>query len=330
MMRIRQPIRRSLHLILGVVSIFMLVAGYTALSSTRQIARKERARVDLERVQKQAHELESKIAEEKASGSIANPIALAAKERELVRLKGSLEQRERDVTQIEDRTVPTWSALYRDGLLRALRPEGLKRDEYWLRDDCWATGLRLGGGLLVSVVLSVLIGLAMGCYEPIEAILVPPLSFLAKIPPTAMLAVFFVLVGTTYRMYISMIVFGTLPTLAQSIYQAAKKDVPDELVDKAYTLGASQFELIWNVVYQQILPRLIDAVRLQVGPAMVLLIAAEYAVASVGIGYRLRLFYNRTDMTVVFVYLILLGIAGLIIDYLLIWLRRRLCPWFGN
>jgi NitT/TauT family transport system permease protein len=180
------------------------------------------------------------------------------------------------------------------------------------------------------VVLSVLIGLAMGCYEPIEAILVPPLSFLAKIPPTAMLAVFFVLVGTTYRMYISMIVFGTLPTLAQSIYQAAKKDVPDELVDKAYTLGASQFELIWNVVYQQILPRLIDAVRLQVGPAMVLLIAAEYAVASVGIGYRLRLFYNRTDMTVVFVYLILLGVAGLIIDYLLIWLRRRLCPWFGN
>ena len=89
-------------------------------------------------------------------------------------------------------------------------------------------------------------------------------------------------------------------------------------------------ELIWSIVFRQVLPRLIDAVRLQIGPAMVLLIAAEWAVAGVGIGYRLRLFFNRTDMTVVFVYLILLGVAGLVIDYALIGLRRRLCPWFGS
>lgn len=330
MMRIRQPIGRSTRLFLGVLAILALIAGYTSLSTSRQVARRARAEADLARVEQQLSELKAKIEKGKELASGTNPTALSGMERDLVRLSNSVEQRRKDVTTIEDRTVPTWRALYRDGLLRVLRPEGLKKDEYWLRDDCLATGLRLLSGLLLSVVLSVVIGLAMGCYEPIEAILVPPLSFLAKIPPTAMLAVFFVLVGTTYRMYVSMIVFGTLPTLAQTIYQAAKKDVPDELVDKAYTLGASQFELIWNVVYQQILPRLIDAVRLQIGPAMILLIAAEYAVASVGIGYRLRLFYNRTDMTVVFVYLLLLGIAGLIIDYLLTWLRRRLCPWFGS
>ena len=158
----------------------------------------------------------------------------------------------------------------------------------------------------------------------------PPFALLAKIPPTAMLAVFFVLVGTQFEMYLAMLAFGTLPTFAQTVYQSAKNDVPDELIQKADTLGASQMELITNVILPQVLPRLIDAVRLQVGPAMVLLVAAEWMVAGVGFGYRLRLFFQRTDMTVVFVYLIVLGFVGLIIDQALIWTRRTLCPWFGN
>jgi NitT/TauT family transport system permease protein len=170
----------------------------------------------------------------------------------------------------------------------------------------------------------------MGSYSPVGAFFEPPLAFLAKIPPTAMLAVFFVLVGTTLKMYVTMIAFGTLPTLAQSVYQSARKDVPESLVFKAYTLGASHAELIWNVIYKQILPRLIDAVRLQIGPALVLLVAAEWMVAGEGFGYRLRLFYQRTDMTVVYVYLILLGLAGLVVDYALIWFRRWLCPWYGD
>jgi NitT/TauT family transport system permease protein len=226
--------------------------------------------------------------------------------------------------------VPTWTSLYREGLVRVLEPQGLRKDQRWLRDDLQATAVRLIAGLTIGVLLSIMVGLLMGCYTPIEALLVPPLSLLAKIPPTAMLAVFFVLVGTTFQMYVTMIAFGTLPTLAQAIYQSARKDVPDELIYKAYTLGAHQSELIWNVIYKQILPRLLDAVRLQIGPALVLLVAAEWMVAGEGFGYRLRLFYQRTDMTVVYVYLILLGLTGLIVDNALIWFRRWLCPWFGD
>ena len=131
-------------------------------------------------------------------------------------------------------------------------------------------------------------------------------------------------------MYVAIIVFGRLPSLAQSISASVRKDVPEELIFKAYTLGASSMELIWNVIFKQVLPRILDAIRLQIGPAVVLLVAAEWMVAGEGVGYRLRLFYQRTDMTIVFVYVFLLGILGLIADYGLIWLRRKLCPWFGD
>ena len=53
------------------------------------------------------------------------------------------------------------------------------------------------------------------------------------------------------------------------------REVPQELIDKSYTLGASNLEVVWCVIVRFILPKLLDAIRLQIGPAMVYLIAAE-------------------------------------------------------
>ena len=60
------------------------------------------------------------------------------------------------------------------------------------------------------------------------------------------------------------------------------------------------------------------------------LLAAEWMVADAGFGYHLRIYYQRTDMTVVYVYLILLGLAGFLMDVSLTWARRKLCPWYGH
>lgn len=202
--------------------------------------------------------------------------------------------------------------------------------DVWIAADAWATYSRLFLGLLVGVLLAVVIGMAMGCFSQAEAFFLPPLGFFAKIPPTAMLAVYFVLVGYGMKMYVAMLALGIFPTLAQAIHQAAKKDVSDHAICKAYTLGATHIETIWNVVYKQILPRIIENVRLQIGPAMVFLIAAEWVAADVGFGYRLRIQQRLLNMNVVYTYLVILGVTGLLMDWLLSSLRRKLCPWFGE
>ena len=200
----------------------------------------------------------------------------------------------------------------------------------WLFRDVLATFGRLFAGLFIGVVFSVIVGMAMGCLPRLEAFFLPILSFLAKIPPTAMLAVYFVLLGTDFELFVGMIAFGIFPTLAQGVYQAAKKDVTDHAVNKSLTLGASQMEVIWNVVFQQVLPRIIENIRLQIGPAMVFLIAAEWLVADEGFGYRLRMQSRLLNMNVVYIYLIFLGVVGFLMDGFLSWSRRRLSPWFGE
>jgi ABC-type nitrate/sulfonate/bicarbonate transport system permease component len=89
-------------------------------------------------------------------------------------------------------------------------------------------------------------------------------------------------------------------------------------------------EVIWNVIFQQVLPRIIESVRLHIGPAMVFLIAAEWAVADVGFGYQLKILSRMTRMNVVYLYLLILGASGLLIDGCLSLTRRKLSPWFGE
>ncbi|MDX1929243.1 MAG: ABC transporter permease subunit, partial [Pirellulaceae bacterium] len=147
----------------------------------------------------------------------------------------------------------------------------------WLSVDLRATYWRLFLGLMSGVVLSVVVGILMGSYTFIEALLNPIITFFAKIPPTAMLAVYMVVFGIHLKMYVAMIAFGVFFTMAQSIYQAVKKDVDSDHIDKAYTLGASELEVILEVIWNQVLPRVLENLRLQIGPAMVFLIAAEWS-----------------------------------------------------
>jgi len=225
----------------------------------------------------------------------------------------------------DDTTIPTWSQLG-EGVQRLLEANP-RTGERWLLLDAEATATRLFLGLFYGIVGAIILGLLMGCYAPVEALLVPPLSLLAKIPPTAALAVFFVLVGTDTEMYVAMIAFGVLPSLAQSVYLAVH-DVPREMLYKAYTLGASQMELIWNIIVRAVYPRLIDSVRLQIGPAMVYLIAAEMVLGDVGFGYRIRLQMRLLNMNVVYPYLAILAVFGFGMDYCLRLLQRVTCPWF--
>jgi len=224
----------------------------------------------------------------------------------------------------EDTTIPTWKQLG-EGVHTAVEKHA-RTGKRWLVSDAGATGGRLFLGLLFGVVGAIVLGLLMGCFSWIEALLVPPLSLLAKVPPTAALAVFFVLVGTGREMYVAMIAFGILPTLAQAIYLAVE-DVPEELLYKAYTLGASPLELIWNIITRAILPKLIDAIRLQIGPAMVFLIAAEMVCGDVGFGYRIRLQSRLLNMNVVYFYLAILAVFGFFMDYCLRLTQRGLAPW---
>ena len=223
-----------------------------------------------------------------------------------------------------DTTIPSWSQLA-EGVKKFTQTD--RKGKRWIVEDSLATGERLALGIALGIVFGFLIGMLMGCIAPVEAFLQPPISLLAKVPQTAALAVYFVFFGTGMEMYVAMISFGIIPALAVTVFLAIK-DIPSEMLDKAYTLGASAFEVAIEVVFKQVLPKFIDSVRLSIGPAIVFLIAAEMVVGDVGFGYRIRLQFKLTNMNVVYPYLALLAGFGFLLDYGLRVLQAKVCPWY--
>jgi NitT/TauT family transport system permease protein len=226
-------------------------------------------------------------------------------------------------------TIPSFEKLA-GGLKQIFQPQGLpenpKPSMFWV--DIRATLWRLGIGISVGVLASIVVGILMGAYRWIEAPLGPLVMFLSKVPPTAMMPIYFALVGTDQKMFTSIVALGIFFSMSQSIYQAVRQDVSDELINKAYTLGASEMEIIYEVIWKQILPKIIDSIRLQIGPAMVFLLAAEWVVGNAGMGFQLRMQSRILNMSVVYVYLAILAIIGLLAEWGLASLRRKLCPWY--
>jgi NitT/TauT family transport system permease protein len=228
------------------------------------------------------------------------------------------------VKEPTDTTTPNLTQL-KEGVVNIFEAD--RRGERWIIVDFKATYLRLFLGMFAGVLGAVILGILMGCFSRVEAFFLPPLSILAKVPPTAALAIFFVACGTGWKLYTAMIAFGILPSLAQSIYLGVK-DVPEELINKARTLGASKCELIWNVVVRFVMPKVIDAVRLQIGPAVVYLIAAEMVLAHEGFGYRIRLEFKKLNMNVVYPYLTFLALTTYFLDYGIQIFQRIVFRWY--
>lgn len=224
-----------------------------------------------------------------------------------------------------DTTMPSWAQLA-DGVRTIVTPNA-RTGERWLLVDSGATFGRLFLGMAIGVLGSFIVGVFMGCDARAEAFFRLPISGFGQIPAVAAMAVFFVIAGLGLKMYVAMIVFGILPSLTLAVYLSVK-DVPEELVYKAYTLGASNMEVVWDVIVKIITPKFIDVVKIAMGAAVVALIAAEYQVGDVGFGYRIRLQGRLQNMNVVYPYLTVLMGFGYVMAYLFKVLQRRACEWF--
>lgn len=107
------------------------------------------------------------------------------------------------------------------------------------------------------------------------------------------------------------------------------QEIPREQIIKAQTLGASTWQIAQRVVVPQMLPRLLDALRLEIGPAWLFLIAAEAIAADSGLGYRIFLVRRYLSMDVIIPYVLWITFLAFVMDSLLRLVQRKAFPWFA-
>jgi NitT/TauT family transport system permease protein len=201
-----------------------------------------------------------------------------------------------------------------DGVKRtALEPDREGKRRLWA--DTAASARRFA--LSVAIIfLAVPLGVAMGTFPYVEAVLGRFLVFFDKIPALSLLPILFIVFGLDEFSKIALIVMGVFPTIALDAYLRAR-EVPRERIMKAKTLGASEPEIAVRVVFPAVFPYTLDTIRLNLKSIMLLLIAGESLAATVGLGYRIFVVRRYLAMDIIIPYVLWMTALLFLADWVL-------------
>jgi NitT/TauT family transport system permease protein len=196
--------------------------------------------------------------------------------------------------------------------------------DFWV--DTFASLKRLFVGVGISALIGLCFGIASGSLPLARAGMSPLTTAISMVPPMAVLPILFIVFGLGELAKVVLIVFGIAPVIVRDM-QLRTMEIPSEMTIKAQTLGASSWQYILRVVLPQVMPRLITAIRLSLGPAWLYVIAAEAIAATEGLGYRIFLVRRYLAMDVILPYVVWITILALVMDYALKLMQRKLYPW---
>ncbi|MBN2702312.1 MAG: ABC transporter permease subunit [Methylothermaceae bacterium] len=228
----------------------------------------------------------------------------------------------------DDKLLPGLQS-FADAVLRLATEPSRRTGEILWWADTVSSLRRLFLGLGVAALLGLGIGMATGMLPWMRAGLAPFVRVLSMIPPLALLPILFIVFGLGELSKVVLIIFGVSPFIMRDI-QARVEELPNEQLIKAQTLGASSWQMMTRVVLPQVLPRLLEALRLSLGPAWLFLIAAEAIASTDGLGYRIFLMRRYLAMDVILPYVAWITLLAYLTDLLLRQASRRLFPWFQS
>jgi len=194
----------------------------------------------------------------------------------------------------------------------------------------WKDTIATGWRFFCSLALlfpAVLLGLHMGLFPHVGAFFLRFVWFFDKIIALSLLPILFIAFGIDELSKIMLIVIGVTPTIILDTFNLARA-VPGEQVVKAFTLGASDFDVAYRVVLKQIWPRVLNSIRLNLKAVMLFLFAGEMIASTDGLAYRIALLRRHMGMDVIIPYVLWVALLLFLADLTMRAVNRKLHPWF--
>jgi NitT/TauT family transport system permease protein len=201
----------------------------------------------------------------------------------------------------------------------------------WLMDDnllgdASISIYRVVAGFALSAVLALPIGLLIGAFRPVEAMLEPLTDFIRYMPAVAFIPLVMLWFGIEESAKISIIFIGTFFQMVLMVAENVR-GVPRAQIEAAQTMGATRGEIIRLVLLQSAKPAILDTLRITMGWAWTYLVVAELVAANSGLGYAILKAQRFLKTDTIFGGILLIGLIGLVIDQAFRWLHRKSFPW---
>lgn len=192
--------------------------------------------------------------------------------------------------------------------------------------DIGMTVWRVLGGFLLAAAIALPLGVMMGAYKPVEAFFEPFVSFARYLPASAFIPLLILWAGIGEAQKLAVIFIGSFFQLVLMIAVVVGNTRRD-LVEAAYTLGASDSSLVRRVLIPGAAPEIAEILRMVLGWAWTYVIVAELIGASSGIGHMITDSQALLATDQIIFGIIVIGLIGLISDLFFKMVNRRMFPW---
>jgi NitT/TauT family transport system permease protein len=192
--------------------------------------------------------------------------------------------------------------------------------------DTVASLWRVGVGFSLAVAFSIPVGVLMGSFPSIRALLEPLFGLIRYMPAPAFIPLLILYLGIGEEPKITLIFIGVFFFNSLMVMDTVKF-VPKDLIEATYILGGNRWAVLKQVILPYVLPGIIDACRINLAAAWQLVIVSELIAANEGLGRRISVAGRFLKTDEIFVGLIVIGIIGLSFDLLFQYLLRVTCKW---
>jgi nitrate/nitrite transport system permease protein len=175
---------------------------------------------------------------------------------------------------------------------------------------------RVSIGFLLGAAVAIPVGFLIGLSRPASMILNPIIQILRPVSPLAWLPIALAMFGVAEPSAIFVIFITSLwSTMINTALGVAS--VPRDYLDVARVLEMPAYRRIVKIILPASLPYIFTGLRLSLGIAWLVIVAVEMLTGGIGIGFFLWDEWNRLNLSSVFLAVIVIGVTGLILDFLI-------------
>ena len=181
-------------------------------------------------------------------------------------------------------------------------------------------------GFLIGAVPGILIGLAMGLFSPIRAVIQPLIDATFPIPKIAILPLFIMIFGigeeSKYAIIATAVIYLVLINTVAGV-----RNIDRIYLDVGKNFHASRLMMFTDVAFPGALPLIVAGVKLGMGVALLVIVSAEFVGARAGLGYLIWTSWQVFQVEKMYVGLLIIALVGFTSAVLLNWVERALVPW---
>lgn len=190
----------------------------------------------------------------------------------------------------------------------------------------WTSTQRIAIAFFLAAGTALPLGILMGAFEPIHRVMNPMVAPLRYMPISAFIPLLILWFGIFDEQKIAFLYLGVFVYLLPVVVTAIRA-VPEELVQTAYTLGATRGQVIRTVLVPSALPEIFDSFRVMNAISWTYVILAEAVNPDHGLGYMVELARTHQKASWSFAGLFVIGGIGLLTDFLIVWISSLLFRW---